>query len=69
MRKDKSEAARVDRRSFLKQAGVVIGTAGTAAAAGSADVLAETGDVQQPGQAAGYRETEHVRTYYKLAKL
>jgi len=67
MRKDKTESARVDRRNFLKQAGVVIGTAGTAAAAGSAEALAKTDDVQ--GEAAGYRETEHVRTYYKLARL
>jgi hypothetical protein len=66
MRKDKSDAAKVDRRSFLKQAGVVIGTAGTAAAAGSTEVLAKTDEPQ--GQAAGYRETEHVRTYYKLAR-
>lgn len=68
MRKDKSESARVDRRNFLKQAGVVIGTAGTAAAAGSAEALAKTDEPQ--GEAAGcYRETEHVRTYYKLARL
>jgi hypothetical protein len=67
MRKGKSESARVDRRNFLKQAGVVIGTAGTAAAAGSAEALAKTDDA--PEQAAGYRETEHVRTYYKLARL
>jgi hypothetical protein len=67
MRKDKREPAKVDRRNFLKQAGVVIGTAGTAAAAGSTEVLAKTDDASS--EAAGYRETEHVRTYYKLARL
>jgi nitrous oxide reductase len=67
MRKEKSEAAKVDRRGFLKQAGLVIGTAGAAATVGGANASAES--EQTPSQAAGYRETEHVRTYYKLARL
>jgi hypothetical protein len=67
MRKEKNAAAKVDRRGFLKQAGRVIGTAGAAATIGGADALAKSDDAL--GEAAGYRETEHVRTYYKLARL
>jgi hypothetical protein len=59
MRKDKSDAAKVDRRSFKKQPGGVIGTAGTAAAAGSTEDLAKT--VEPQGQAAGDRESGRVR--------
>ena len=66
MAKDKSEAAKVDRRRFLKQAGLVIGTAGATATVGSTAALAES---EQPQGDAGYRETDHVRTYYKLAQL
>jgi len=67
MRKEKSEAAKVDRRGFLKQAGLVIGSTGAAATVGSTTALADSEPKQ--GEAAGYRETEHVRTYYKLARL
>lgn len=54
-----------DRRSFLKLAG--LGTVGTAA------VLAgesERSEAAEPTQTeAGYRETEHVRAFYRSARF
>ena len=64
MRKDKEAAARVDRRNFLKGASLAIGAAGAAAVPGSSAVAKS--DARQ--EHAGYRETEHVRTYYELAR-
>ena len=56
----------VKRRDFLKQAGMVAGTAGAAAVvAKPKDVLAAEAETKT----GGYRETEHVRRYYELAKL
>ena len=56
----------VKRRDFLKQAGLVFGTAG-AAAVMAKTTEAEAADVKTAG--GGYQETEHVRTYYELAKF
>jgi hypothetical protein len=61
MRKDKEAAARVDRRNFLKGAGLAIG-----AAVPGSDAVAQS---DKPQENAGYRETEHVRTYYELARF
>ncbi|MEM1199140.1 MAG: twin-arginine translocation signal domain-containing protein [Pseudomonadota bacterium] len=53
------------RRDFLKLAGVAAVTGGTALAAQGSDVeAAEVGK-----DAGGYRETEHVRTYYDSARF
>ncbi len=64
MKKDKDIIEAVaDRRSFLKLAGA------TAAASGAAvvPVVAQAQEAEQkPGQM--YRETEHVRRYYELAR-
>jgi len=65
MRKDKETAARLDRRNFLKGAGLAIGAAGAAAVPGTE--AAAKSDTSQ--EHAGYRETEHVRTYYDLARF
>ncbi len=57
-----------DRRGFLKLVGS--GTVGGAAAALTVSpVAAATGDQQPPSQDGHYRETEHVKTYYDLAKF
>jgi hypothetical protein len=53
------------RRDFLKLAGLAAVTGGGLAAA-SAPAEASVG--AEPG-AAGYRETEHVKTYYQLARF
>jgi hypothetical protein len=65
MRKDSEAAARVDRRNFLKGTGLAIGAVGAAVVPGS-NAIAKT---DAPQGHAGYRETEHVRTYYELARF
>ncbi len=55
------------RREFLKKAAVTGGAAGVAAVAlsqGSAEAA-----VVSDGGKSGYRETEHVKTYYDLARF
>jgi hypothetical protein len=68
MRQDKkNETKQIDRRRLLKGAGLAVGAAGaasTAAAAGATDGAAES----KPQQ-AGYRETEAVKTYYRVARF
>ena len=60
-----SEKVAAGRRDFLKLAGVsaATGTAAIAAGSGAAEAA-----VPEEG-AAGYRETDHVKTYYKLASF
>ena len=62
----KKEKQRVARRDLLKFAGLggVAGAAAIATSAGKAEA-ASIKDVKS----SGYRETEHVRTYYDLAKF
>ncbi len=65
MKEGKGQGA-VKRRDFLKQAGLVAGTAGAAAVmAGSKKAEAAEADQAK----SGYRETDHIRTYYELAKF
>ena len=69
----RAKTPRRDRRSFLKGAAVAA-TATTAAAVGAAAVAGtETGNAEVAESAkpehTGYRETEHVRTYYRLARF
>lgn len=54
-----------DRRSFLKLAGAGVATAGGALAAGGSAAAAEKAP-EKPG--ALYRETDHIRKYYELAR-
>ena len=62
----KSESKK-SRREFLKAAGA------TGAAAGAAAVVLSENQAQaakpDSGQKVGYRETEHVKTYYELARF
>ena len=64
--KARKEKQRVARRDLLKIAGLgsVAGAAAIATTAGKAEAAAET-----DSKGSGYRETEHVRTYYDLAKF
>lgn len=64
--KNTKETRNVARRDLLKLAGLG-GVAGAAAIAASGGT-AEAG-VPAERKSAGYRETEHVRTYYDLAKF
>ncbi|MBU2582157.1 MAG: formate dehydrogenase [Alphaproteobacteria bacterium] len=65
MKKDKT-TAETDRRGFLKLAGA--GVVGTGAVAASTVIVTEA-EAAEPAQSQGYRETEHVRRYYELAKF
>ena len=68
MRERKAET-RIPRREFLKTAGLAAGAAGVAGAALSGR-SAEAATAQPTGRPrVGYRETEHVRTYYDLARF
>lgn len=62
---DKAEEGRSGRRDFMKLAGLSMVTGGAflALERKPAEAAAAT------GRAAGYSETEHVRTYYQLARF
>jgi hypothetical protein len=64
--KTRKEKQRVARRDLLKFAGLggVAGAAALTATAGNNEAAAAE-DVKS----GGYRETQHVRTYYDLAKF
>ena len=66
MRTTKEKAGQVDRRSLLKGAGLAIGAA--AATTATATSASAAGEQHTTGH-RGYRETEAVRTYYKLARF
>jgi hypothetical protein len=61
----KIEEARTDRRGFLKLAGLGTVASGAALVSGSA----EAARAPTPETGAGYRETEHVKTYYATARF
>jgi nitrous oxide reductase len=68
MRSEKKKPGQLDRRHLLKGAGLALGAAaasGTAAVAGETAAAADKGKAQH----AGYRESESVKTYYKLARF
>jgi hypothetical protein len=65
--KEKTQSKLLARRNFLKVAGVSIGAAGIAAAALTGVPTKSVAETKRKG--AGYRETEHVRKYYELARF
>jgi len=66
MRTTRQKVRQVDRRHLLKGAGLALG----AAAASTSAAVAKQAEPPKPQpQHAGYRETETVRTYYKLARI
>ncbi len=67
MRTTKEKTGALDRRHLLKGAGLALG----AAAATTAATVKDAAAASEPRTAehAGYRETDAVRTYYKLARL
>jgi hypothetical protein len=65
MRKGKDESGQLDRRHLLK--GAVLGAV-TATSAGVANAASPAADNKQP-EHAGYRESEDVLKYYKLARF
>jgi hypothetical protein len=60
-----NEPQQPDRRLFMKLAG--LGAAG--ASMGLAAKEAKAGEAAAPGDAVGYRETEHVKAYYRMARF
>lgn len=63
---DKKSKAGTDRRGFLKLAGLG-SVAGGAAIVTGKQAKAET--AASPGKGAGYRETDHVKAFYKSARF
>lgn len=67
MKKQKIEhSTTFGRRDFLRGVGVGAGAAGVAAAVGVGGGEAEAAEKKDD---AGYRETEHVRRFYQLARF
>lgn len=66
MKQSDKKAAKADRRSFLKLAGA--GVVGSGAALASTVVPAEAASAVETVE-GGYRETDHVKRYYELAKF
>ena len=64
----KKEIESRERRDFLKKAGLGAGAAGVAAAALTSTEAAEAA-VKKGSRSAGYRETDHVKKYYELARF
>jgi hypothetical protein len=67
MRKEQEGSRQIDRRRLLQGAGLAIGAAGASSAAAVDEAVAAV-DESKP-QYKGYRETELVKTYYKLARF
>ncbi len=67
MSKEK-DAAAVGRRDFFRKAGLGAGAAG-AAAVGLSASTAGAATAEASPQGAGYRETDHVKKFYELAKF
>ncbi len=63
---DKKEGAKTSRRGFLKFAGLGSVASGAALVAGKP---AEAEATTNSAKGAGYRETEHVKTFYKTARF
>jgi anaerobic selenocysteine-containing dehydrogenase len=61
----KREGASDARRDFLKLAGLAAVGGGAMAATGEPAAAASAPE----GGTSGYRETDHVKTYYKLARF
>lgn len=66
MRKDNERSPTIDRRRLLTGAGLAIGAAGATVVSTAAP--AADSEPQAP-QHDGYRESEHVKTYYRLARF
>ena len=63
MKQNKKEAV-ADRRSFLKLAGAGVAAGGAALVTGEKPAEAATAETKQQL----YRETDHIRRYYELAR-
>lgn len=57
------------RRDFFKKAGAGLGLAGAVAAGLASGTAAAEVKLDRGSKSAGYRETDHVKRYYELAKF
>ena len=64
----KKEAPSVTRRDFFRKAGLGAGAVGAAAVALKGEAKAAEADRDAP-KSSGYRETEHVKKFYRLARF
>ena len=62
----KKETTSLDRRDFFRKVGL---GAGVAAAGLSASAATAATPDQKPAKGTGYQETDHVKTFYKLARF
>ncbi|GHE02492.1 formate dehydrogenase [Defluviimonas sp. 20V17] len=71
MKEDERASVRPDRRSFLRFAGLGALAGSAALAAGATPEVAEATEAAATSgaDAAGYRETAHVKTYYAAARF
>jgi nitrous oxide reductase len=67
MRTTEEKARQVDRRRLLKGAGLALGAVAATGAVAAKDAVAGTA-AAKPVR-GGYRESDEVRTYYKLARF
>jgi hypothetical protein len=65
--KTASQNAQLDRRSFMRLAGLGAGVAGASIGLGAAETRAS--EAPATGEHGGYRESEHVQTYYRMARF
>ncbi|MBM3951530.1 MAG: twin-arginine translocation signal domain-containing protein [Rhodospirillales bacterium] len=61
---DRKDIHATSRRELLKFVGLAAGVAGATAATGTVQASAPT----ERAEDGGYRETDHVRKYYELAR-
>lgn len=64
--KDKAEQSVADRRSFMKMAGISAVAGGAALVSGKTPASA---DVAKDNADRLYKETDHIKTYYELARF
>lgn len=69
MKKDKKEVVSLGRRDFFRKAGLGAGAVGAAASGLAAGSAGATEPERGSGKSAGYRETEHVKKFYELARF
>jgi hypothetical protein len=67
MRKEQEGSRRIDRRRLLTGAGLAVGAAGASSALAAKPAVAAAAESEP--QHKGYRESELVKTYYKLARF
>ena len=60
---------KIRRRAFLKGAAVAATTLGAAATHAPANATTEDAESVGPAEPKGYRETEHIREYYRAARF